>query len=259
MITAPRLAVLSGLRHGFATRRGGVSGGIYASLNCGFGSKDDRAAVAENRARAAARLGRGEAPLLTCFQEHTSLVVTVREPWTPEASPVADALVTDRPGWVLGVLTADCAPVLLADAQAGVIGAAHAGWKGALGGVLESTVAAMEDLGAQRGRIVAAVGPCIHPASYEVSPEFTSPFLAQDPANARFFFPAKINDKRSFDLPGYVAARLSAFGLAGVDRSEQDTYAEETLFFSFRRATHRGEPVYGRQVSMIALDGEAAP
>lgn len=253
MITLEPLASLPGIAHGYFTRAGGVSEGLYASLNCGLGSGDDLEAVAENRRRAADRLGLAADRLVTCYQIHSAHVVRVEAPWSPAASPRADGLVTDRPGVMLGVLAADCAPVLFADPEAGVIGVAHAGWKGAVGGVAEATVAAMEALGARRGAIHAAIGPCIAQPSYEVGPEFPDPFLAQDPDNRRFFVAGCRADRWQFDLPGYLLSRLQRLGLAAVAVSGRDTQAEEADFFSYRRATLRGERAYGRGLSAIAL------
>nr|WP_243846842.1 peptidoglycan editing factor PgeF [Sphingomonas japonica] len=238
-----------GVPHGFLGRRGGVSTGVHAGLNVGVGSSDDADAVAENRRRATDAVLPGAA-LATCYQIHSSDVVTVTEPLAER--PRGDALVTDRPGLALGILTADCAPVLLADAQAAVIGAAHAGWKGALGGVTDATIAAMEALGADRGRIAAAIGPCIARASYEVGDGFRQRFGADDPDNDRFFADACAGHAR-FDLEAYVAHRLAAAGIARIEMLGLDTYADRDRFFSYRRATHRGEPDYGRQISIIAL------
>ena len=242
----PRIA------HGFFGRQGGVSDGIYASLNCGPGSGDDRVKVIENRRRAMQALG-ADARLLTLYQIHSAKAVTVTEPWEIGESPEADGLATAVPGIALGMLTADCAPVLLADAKAGVIGAAHAGWKGALDGVVESTVAAMEKLGAVRGRIAAAIGPCISQASYEVDGEFRANFTRADSANARFFAPGDREGYFRFDLEAYVAMRLDDAGLADVEALSACTYARAGDFYSFRRATHAGEKDYGREVSAIML------
>ena len=253
MITVDALA-LPGIGHGFFPRTGGVSEGIFASRNCGFGSGDRREAVAENRDRCRRELGPAET-LLTVYQVHSPDVATVTGLWTPETSPRADAMVTDRPGLALGILTADCAPILFADAEAGVVGAAHAGWKGALGGVTDATIAAMRALGAVPERITAAVGPCIGPDSYEVGPEFRDRFLAEDPDSAGFFHtPANGAGARPhFDLPGYVAHRLRRAGLRDVAVTGLDTLAREDLFFSYRRTTLRKEPDYGRQISAILL------
>lgn len=253
MIVESQFLAVPGLRHAFFTRGGGVSDGIYASLNCGMGSGDDMARVRENRSRAARALGLPDTNLCTVYQVHGIAVAEPTGPWTAEP-PRADAMVTRTPGVALGILTADCAPILFHDADAGVIGAAHAGWKGALGGVAEATVAAMEALGAKRDRIAAAVGPCIAQVSYEVGPDFPAPFLDQSPDNARFFTPATADTRPRFDLAGYVLSRLTAAGIGRVEALPIDTYAAEDRFYSFRRATHRGETVYGRQLSAIALE-----
>jgi YfiH family protein len=244
---------LKGFPHGFLGRRGGVSTGPYAGLNVGLGSEDDAAAIRENRRRAveAVRFG---AQLVTLHQVHSADAVAATAPWPDDARPHADAIVTDRPGLLLGVLTADCTPVLLADAEAGVVGAAHAGWKGALGGVTDSAIAAMEGLGAQRNRIVAAIGPVIARVSYEVDNGFARRFEEADPANERFFSPGR-EGHQQFDLEAYVAARLAAAGIGRIELLGLDTYADPERFFSFRRATHRGEPGYGRQISLIGLPG----
>jgi YfiH family protein len=243
--------VLEGVPHGFLGRRGGISTGVHAGLNVGLGSADERAAVRENRHRAAAAVLPGAA-LVTVHQVHSAEVVKAGAPFPDDARPRADAIVTDRPGLLLGVLAADCAPVLLADAAAGVIGAAHAGWKGALAGVTDRTVAAMEALGARRDRIAAAIGPCIAQSSYEVDTGFEARFVADAPANARFFRAGRAGHAW-FDLEGYVAARLEALGVGRVERLREDTCAQPDRFFSYRRAVQRGEPGYGRQVSLIGL------
>ena len=248
VITARTLA---GVAHGFLGRVGGVSGGVLARLNVGIGSDDDAAAVAENRARATEAVVPG-GTLVTLYQIHSAECVTVRGSFDDALRPRADALVTDRPGLALGILTADCAPVLLADRAAGVVGAAHAGWKGALGGVTDSTILAMEALGAKRERIAAAIGPCIARASYEVDAAFAQRFEADDPANERFFAEGRAGHFQ-FDLEAYVAHRLAAAGVMRVAMLGLDTYADEARFFSYRRATHRGEPDYGRQISIIGL------
>lgn len=246
-----RSPLLEGFPHGFLGRSGGVSTGVVAGLNVGLGAGDDPAAVQTNRALAAAAIA-PDARLVTVYQIHSAVCATVTAPWPEDDRPEADALVTNRPGLLLGIVTADCAPVLLADRAAGVIGAAHAGWKGALGGVTEATIAAMEALGARRAAIVAAVGPCIAQVSYEVDAGFAARFEAADPANLRFFAPARPGH-RQFDLAGYVAARLQAAGIAEVHTLYEDTYWQDARFFSFRRATHRHEPTYGRQISAISL------
>jgi hypothetical protein len=248
------MSALHGVRHAFLTREGGVSQGIYASLNCGFGSKDDPAHVAENRRRAAAALDLAADTLVTAYQTHSTRVATLQQPHEPADAPEVDAMVTDRPGIALGILTADCAPVLLADAEARVIGAAHAGWRGAISGIVEETVAAMTRMGARPARIHAAIGPCIGPRSYEVGPEFPAPFLAQDEANARYFRLSPRADHYLFDLPAYVQSRLNAAGIVAVDRSPADTCAEPDRFFSYRRTVLEGRRDYGRLVSIIALE-----
>jgi polyphenol oxidase len=250
---SPALAALGSVRHGFFGRPGGVSEGIFASLNCGFGSGDDPARVAENRARAARQAAVDPASLLTVHQVHSPRVVLVDTAWRREEAPQGDAMVTTRPGLALGILAADCVPVLFADAQARVVGAAHAGWRGALDGVLEATIAEMRRQGAEPARITAAIGPCIQQASYEVGAEFRARFIAADPANDRFFAAGKRDGHCQFDLPGYVAARLAEAGLGGVDRLARDTCAEPAAFFSYRRNTLDGRNGYGRNISLIAL------
>ena len=254
MLTAPTLAALPGVRHAFFTRDGGVSDGVYATLNGGIGSQDTPANVAENRARMAAALAVKPERLLTAYQVHSPDVVVAREPWTYQTRPRADAIVTREPALAIGVSTADCGPVLFADPQARVIGAAHAGWRGALAGVLEATVTAMEGLGASRSHIVAAAGPMIRQPNYEVGADLKDRFLAADPDNARFFAPGKPGHAM-FDLPGYVAARLQRLGLAAIDDLALCTYEDPGRFFSYRRTTHRAEPDYGRHVNAIALAG----
>ncbi|MGE5503497.1 MAG: peptidoglycan editing factor PgeF [Actinomycetota bacterium] len=254
MITLSALNDFTRIRHGFFTREGGVSQGIYASLNCGPGSKDDPAAVAENRARCMAQLDLAPEALVTVYQCHTADAVVVDGPWPGGKGPAADAMVTDRPGLALGILTADCAPVLLADGRAGVVAAAHAGWRGAVFGVLDNTIAAMVRLGARPASIVAAVGPCIGQRSYEVGPEFPAPFLAEAPSNADFFAPSRREGHFLFDLPGYVSRRLARLGVHEVTRVPADTCRDEARFFSYRRATLRGEPDYGRQLSVITVE-----
>ncbi|MBT3307745.1 MAG: peptidoglycan editing factor PgeF [Alphaproteobacteria bacterium] len=261
MITAHALNSSSRVRHGFFTRQGGVSQGLYGSLNCGFGSGDNPDHVAANRANAQARLAgdkTGDSELVSVYQVHSPTVVHVNEPWAPGDAPQADAMVTARPGVALGVLTADCAPVLFADANAnagsGVIAAAHAGWQGALAGVVEATVQAMIELGAKSGRICAAIGPCIQQESYEVGPEFRERFKDADPANGNFFIPSSRQDHFMFDLPGYIGRTLDGLGIA-FETTGEDTCADEQRFFSYRRATHRGEKDYGRGLSAILLAG----
>ena len=246
-----RSSALAPLPHGFLGRRGGVSTGEVAGLNVGYGSKDDRAAIDENRRRAIEALLPGAA-LATVHQVHSAEVVYAEQPWAQDDRPHADGLVTDRPGLLLGILTADCAPVLFADSDAGVVGAAHAGWRGALAGVTDSVIAAMEQLGAHRDRISATVGPCIGQESYEVDEGFRIRLVEEDGANARFFTTG-ISGKPHFDLPAYVVHRLLAAGLEQVEALHLDTYADPDRFYSFRRATHRCEADYGRQLSAIAL------
>ena len=251
VLTSPLLE-LPGVRHAFFTRQGGVSQGIYASLNVGLGSRDDPAAVLENRRRAAAHFGAAE--VLTAYQVHSAVAVAAAGPW-PGAAPQADAVVSAAPGVVCGALAADCAPVLLADAEAQVVAAAHAGWKGALAGVVEAAIGEMERLGARRERTCAAVGPCIGQASYEVGLEFRERFVAVRADYEAFFAPGAAPDKRMFDLPGFVLGRLRAAGIARCGWVGRDTCAEEPFFFSNRRAFHRGEPDYGRLLSAIVLEG----
>ena len=247
-LTVPALA---GVRHGFCTRRGGVSEGLFASLNVGLGSSDQREAVLENRHRAVAAVAPGTA-LCTLHQIHSASVVHVTERIFDDARPAADAMVTATPGLALGILTADCAPILFADMAAGVIGAAHSGWKGALADIGPATVAAMELLGARRDRIVAAIGPTIAQKSYEVDHGFAENLLREDGANERFFVDGPAG-KPHFDLEAYVVARLAAAGVRSVEALGLDTYADADRFYSFRRATHRGEATYGRQLSAIGL------
>jgi YfiH family protein len=247
LVTTPGL----GVRHGFFGRRGGVSGGIFASLNVGLGSSDDPAAVRENRARTVAAVAPG-ATLVTLHQVHSAIVVPVTSGCADADRPQADALVTATPGLALGILTADCAPILLADAEAGVIGAAHSGWKGALHDIAGATVAAMVALGARRDRIVAAIGPCIARASYEVDAGFRERFLADAAAHDGFFARGRA-DRFQFDLEGFVAMRLAAAGVQQVTALGIDTCSDPVRWFSYRRTTHAGEPDYGRQISLIAL------
>ena len=248
-----RAVSLGGLPHGFLGRRGGASTGALAGLNVGYGSRDDRAAIEENRRLAVAAL-HSDATLVTVHQIHSAEVVHVIRPWAEGDRPRADAMVTERPNVLLGILTADCAPVLFADHQAAVIGAAHAGWRGALAGVTDSTIAQMERLGARREHIHAAVGPCIGQASYEVDEGFRASFVADDPDNERFFVAGRAG-KRHFDLEGYVVHRLIAAGIDEIEALNLDTYGDADRFYSYRRATHRGEDDYGRQLSAIAIPG----
>ncbi len=244
---------LTGIRHAFFTRSGGISGGLYASLNGGTGSKDDTASVVENRARMAGALDVEPHRFLTLYQIHSSDVVVAEAPWTADERPRADAIVTRMRALAIGVTTADCGPILLAEPQAGVIGAAHAGWRGALCGVIEATVAAMERLGAGRGRIRAAIGPMIRQSNYEVGPDLIARFAAEDRASSRFFAPAARDGHALFDLGGYVAARLARAGVGHVEDLGLCTYADPDRFFSYRRTTHRAEPDYGRHVNAIVL------
>jgi len=248
-----RAVSLGGLPHGFLGRRGGTSTGELAGLNVGYGSKDDRSAIDENRRLAIAALLE-DAELATVHQIHSAEAVTIQRPWAHDQRPRADAMVTDRPNLLIGILTADCAPVLFADHRAAVVGAAHAGWRGALAGVTDSTIAAMERLGARREDIHAAVGPCIGQPSYEVDGDFRARFVAQDADNARFFV-AENGGKPHFDLEGYVVHRLIAAGIDEIEALNLDTYADADRFYSYRRSTHRGEADYGRQLSAIAIPG----
>lgn len=247
------LASISNVAHGFFTRHGGVSTGIYASLNCGFGSSDEPQNVAENRARISRALEVEPKRLTTVHQVHGTNVHVVREHGMAAQPERADAVATNVPGYALGILTADCAPVLLADPDAGVAAAAHAGWRGALDGIIGATISAMSDLGASPTATIASIGPCIGSATYEVGPEFPNPFVERDPENSRFFQNAPRSDHFIFDLPGFVAATLDAAGVGVVEHVGGDTLSEENRFFSYRRACHKGEPDYGRQLSAIAL------
>jgi len=242
----------AGVRHGFFTRQGGVSTGLYDSLNTGIGSKDDPAAVAENRRRVAGHLGGAPDDLAACYQIHSAVARVAEAGWKGDR-PEGDATVTAVPGVICAVLTADCAPVLLADPEAGIVGAAHAGWKGALGGIVHSTVAAMEALGARPARTVAVVGPCIAQASYEVDAAFQDRFEHHDAGGARFFAPGAAADKRQFDLPGYVMWRLEQAGVGEAAWTGDDTRVDAARFFSNRRAYLNGEPDFGRQMSAISL------
>jgi YfiH family protein len=249
MLQLPSLDGAGRVAHGFFTRQGGVSEGVFAALNCGYGSRDARDAVFQNRSRAMARFGLGDRDLATPYQVHSAHVVTVDAAFAADARPEADGVVTDRPGVALGILTADCVPVLLVDPEAPVIGAAHAGWKGARAGVAEATVAAMVRLGARIERIRAGIGPAIRRQSYEVGPEF--PALFADAEGC--FEPAARSGHFLFDLPAYVRARLAPLGLAAIDDLGLDTLADETRFFSYRRATLAGLRDYGRMLSAIAI------
>jgi YfiH family protein len=251
-VESPALA-LPGIAHAFFTRTGGVSSGIYAALNTGIGSNDERQNVLENRARAMHRLGIGPEHLATPYQVHGTLAVHVASAWRPGEGPKADAVVTDRPGVAVGVGAADCGPVLFADAEARVVGAAHAGWRGTFFGVLESAIEAMERLGASRDKTIAVLGPTISAAAYEVGPEFVARFVVAEASDEAFFRPSPREGHALFDLPAYIVARLTRAGLRGVHNVRLCTYSDEERFFSYRRATHRGEPDYGRMLSAIAI------
>jgi len=250
-LLAAELTDLPGINHGFFTRRGGVSQGIYASLNCGAGAMDDPASVRENRARVAMCLGASK--LVSAYQVHGTTALVVDKPWPADRRPQADALVTAVRGLALGVLTADCAPVLLAEPGAGIVGAVHAGWRGALAGIIEAALGAMEGLGAARQRICASVGPCISQDAYEVGPEFEAEFLGQDAANGHFFVRTSAETRPRFDLSGYVVHRLRRAGVAVAGPITACSYALKEDFFSYRRSRVRGEADYGRQISAIVL------
>jgi YfiH family protein len=247
------LLSIPGVRHAFFTRDGGVSDGFYASLNAGLGSRDAPERVAENRARMAASLGVAADRLVTAYQVHSPNVVVATEPWSRAEAPRADAVVTRVPALAVGVTTADCGPLLLADREAGVVGAAHAGWRGALTGVAEAAVEAMEKLGASRRRIVVALGPMIRQPNYEVGPDFVARFAAEDPGSEGFFTPAAREGHAMFDLPGYITARLQRAGVGRIEDLGHCTYGDPARFFSYRRSTHRAEADYGRHISAIAL------
>jgi YfiH family protein len=251
-IQSPLLAQVAGVRHAFYTRQGGVSRGLYDSLNVGRGSRDDPEAVQENRRRCAENLGVEPARLLTCYQSHTADALVADAPWGATRQ-VGDAVVTNHVGLACGALAADCAPVLIADPQACVVAAAHAGWKGALTGIVASAVARMVGLGADPARMVAAVGPCIGPESYEVGLDFLERFSEEAPDANRFFRPGEHSGKRLFDLPGFVLDRLAKAGVPRAEWVEYDTFADEEHFFSNRRAFKRGEDDYGRLLSAIVL------
>jgi polyphenol oxidase len=253
MILSRSLSSSPAIRHAFFTREGGVSDGIYQSLNGGIGSNDAPENVKENRARMAKALGVAPTHFVSCYQIHSPDVIVATEPWTRENAPRADAIVTRTPGLAIGVSTADCGPVLFADGEAKVVGAAHAGWKGALTGVVEATIAAMEKLGASRGNISAAIGPLIRQPNYEVGAEFVERFTVTDKTNARYFIPSKRAGHAMFDLPGFIKSRLEAAEIKSVEDLALCTYAEPDRFFSYRRTTHRGEPDYGRHINAIAL------
>lgn len=253
MLQAASIAALPGIRHAFFTRNGGVSQGVYDSLNGGVGSSDAPEHVAENRSRMALSLGVRPERFLTLYQIHSPDVIVVDEPWSPDSRPRADALVTRVPDLAIGVSTADCGPLLFADSEARVVGAAHAGWRGAFTGIIEQTIAAMEKLGASRDNIAIALGPTIRQTNYEVGPEFVARFLAADIDNTRFFADAEREGHAMFDLTGYIASRVEQAGIVNFEDLGLCTYAEPERFFSFRRATHQSEPDYGRHINAIAL------
>jgi YfiH family protein len=250
---ASSLSAIEGISHGFFTRQGGVSSGIYASLNCGPGSGDDGANVQENRARVAEILGAKPSHLLTVFQKHSATAVSAKAPWEAGKAPEADAIVTSVPGLAIGVLTADCAPVLFCDGEARVLGAAHAGWRGALSGIIEATVEAMTELGAERERILAVIGPAISQKAYEVGADYVERFIAEEPQSAPFFAADEGSGEPHFDLPGYVGERLKRAGLGTISDLGLCTYCDESRLFSYRRSQHHGEADYGRQISAILL------
>jgi YfiH family protein len=252
-IEAPELSSHSGVRHAFFTRQGGVSEGVYASLNGGLGSSDDPARVIENRRRMTAQLSLPAEALVSVHQVHSPDVVVVEQPWPRAARPRADGMVTTRPGLALGITTADCGPVLFADPEVGVVGACHAGWRGALIGILEATLDTMERQGARRDRVIAVLGPTIGPNAYEVGAEFVAEFRRADAANERFFRPATREGHAMFDLPAFIGARLTAAGVGEFADLGLCTYSDEERFFSYRRATHRGEADYGRLIAAIAI------
>lgn len=253
MIVSDLLKEQDNIRHGFFTRQGGVSSGIYESLNCGYGSDDDAASVRENRMRVAAKLGIEHSKVVTVRQVHSNRALVADMDWKQENRPEADAIVTAERGVGIGVLTADCTPVLFCDATAGVIGAAHAGWRGALNGVIESVIEEMEKLGARRERIFTAIGPAISQSAYEVGVDFRENFLAENVSNSAFFKDTGKTDKQYFDLPGYCQKRLTLAGIEAVEQMGLCTYGDESLFYSYRRAVHRGEADYGRQISAIVI------
>jgi YfiH family protein len=252
-VCASSLSAIDEVRHGFFTRQGGVSGGLYASLNCGPGSRDEAANVVENRARVAEILGVKPDQLLSVSQQHSADAITAKKPWDAAKQPEADAIVTLTPGLALGILTADCAPVLFADSEARVIGAAHVGWRGALSGIIEATVEAMRKLGASPERMTAVIGPAISQKAYEVGSEYVERFLAEEPESEAFFITDEGSGEPHFDLPGYVGERLARAGVGNIADLRLCTYCEETRLFSYRRSQHRGEDDYGRQISAIVL------
>lgn len=252
-IEAEWLRAQTGILHGFFTRRGGISSGIYEALNCGVGSQDDQSAVARNRARVANQIGVESESLVTPYQIHSAKALLVDGPLPPNDRPRADALVTTTPGLAVAISTADCTPVLFADVEARIVGAAHAGWRGALDGVLEATIELMEEQGANRLRMQAAIGPTISQSNYEVGDEFRQRFVSVNPHFSRFFLSPNPGARAHFDLPAFVRHRLLDAGISEISELELCTYGNESDFFSYRRATHRGEPDYGRQISAIVL------
>ena len=252
-ITHSALDALPGIRHGFFTRKGGKSNDLYQSLNCGFGSADDRDQVVQNRALVAESMGVGADRLVTAYQIHSPLALAIKEPFDADARPEVDALVTNTPGLSVAILTADCGPILFADDQAGVVAAAHAGWRGALEGVIEATIDKMEELGATRKNITAVLGPTISLPNYEVDQGFKDRFLARNNSWAAYFSDGTRDGHVQFDLPALILSRLNACDLKTTINMDRCTYGEETEFFSYRRSTHRKEPDYGRQISAIAL------
>ena len=252
MIEAPALTGVKRVRHAFFTREGGVSGGLYQTLNCGFGSDDDPANVTENRRRVCGALDVSTKSLITPYQVHGTKAIVVEQPWSHDAAPKADGLATRVPGIALGILTADCAPILLADRNAGVIGACHAGWRGALDGIVDATLTAMTGLGAERSNICAAIGPCIAQISYQVGPEFRDQFLATDDGNDTYFN-ADDEGRYRFDLPGFVLEHLKRAGIAEASWVGLDTCTEDQQLFSYRRSTHKDEADFGRGLSAIVL------
>ncbi len=253
MITSSELSQIESVKHAFFTRENGVSSGVFQGLNCGYGSGDLTTNIDQNRKIAMAKFGLGQMDLNTIYQIHSPQVVVATERWALDARPKADGVVTNRPGLAIGVMSADCTPVLFADTAAAVVGAAHAGWQGALGGVLGNTVDQMEELGADRSRIKAAVGPCIHQKSYEVGPEYRQTFISQNDTYARYFISSERPEHFLFDLPGFVVDRLGELGLSHVENVSIDTYTHEDQFYSYRRATHRKESDYGRGLSAIVI------
>ncbi|GHB30475.1 laccase domain protein [Pseudovibrio japonicus] len=255
MIKVPELEAMQHIAHGFFTREGGVSSGIYKGLNVGIGSNDTREDVLENRRRVASSMGTTPEQLVTLYQIHSAKVLSVSRPFTQEDDKRADAVVTNTPGLAIGILTADCGPILFADPDNGVIGAAHSGWKGAMDGILPNTVEAMQKLGADPANITAVMGPMISQNAYEVGPEFTHRFLERSQDNQRFFVPSPKPEHSMFDLPAFIKAQLDKLGLKNIIDLELCTYADEDRFFSYRRTTHNNEPDYGRQISTIMLTG----